>query len=1074
MFGGDERSKLIAQMVTKIPRLGADKKRYPLWKSMFEMVTAMSPMNRIVSEAHLPKMALDTDEAKKSARERIKMEVDVMQVIRAHIYVNSFHDLQTEITQLEGWSAEEAFIEMKDESKDVVRQLMNEFCTKVGDRWMMDKMAHVSVVVAYIHKRMSNLTPFGKSLTLEALMAMRKDGNERYEVFAARVKSTAQQLRDAGVTVDDLLVRAVLTNHMPAHAQAVVVAVRSDAALTINDIVERMANHFEDMSLDERRMMAEQTNESPDEKYDSTTQVLAVQSSFETSRDGGGQQVGRGRGHGHGLGGGRGGKLIGPKCYKCGKLGHKKAECRSGPKTTQDKQSAKKSGCSYCGGRHHTEDKCYKKAYEDLKKVTPSSTETHMYAISVCNANSTAPASKTGVQLDNAADEHICGDVCRFIQGSLTKLNEPLKICGVGGSSLTAQAKGNILLVLNVDGVRVETVIHNVLFVDGYVGPLILSLGKWTKTGYKYLHEGCINDRAGKLFILHNEQLMMSATQKGGSERLYVDLWDQNSNMNAPATRKVGTVCVSETCAAVSDGVFVQGSSSHSPKANGKDVGEASGISKLPTPAAPRTSCCRAVSACVKKDGHREQGVVFGNSLNKLVDAFKTLEPEIQQAKQEALLKIVHKKLGHACKEACVETLRSSGICLYDKKVGDTLRECQECVVGKFKNVGHHGRRDASDVGVGEEWSFDTFGPMQKHSLGGAQYFGVLACRRSRYVFIVFAKKKDDIADRILEKLKLIKNYYNKSVRILRSDNAGEYRVLSEYCKEQGIREVKTVAGESEQNGQAERLIGVITAQARTIRLAAGAALGFWAECCAHACWLYNRTPHFCLGWRTPLFLFTGETYVLDKLAPFGCAVYFSTKDCNKMGAQAELGIFLGYDPLRDGMRVWSVQQRKALSVWSVKVYESEFPWRTKRHDVCDEYDVSDVFSSSQSASMRNGVSLPQVSLERMRAEVRNDQGVPAAVVPHEAPAPARPLESSAEPSAAVPHLSARPHFQLLSLSLLRPLWTMIFPRYLRMRMRKRGRRKGEQAQGILLKLRREQAKGILLKFQSLPHLVIP
>ena len=959
--------KLISQMLSKIPALEDEKTKYPAWKDKIDYITSIKPLDRMSVCSSLPKMPLGTDEQKKTALEKVKSYVTWMQVMRAQIFMSCSEDVQLELKSLDGWTAAEAFIEMKDQNEENLKSLYDEFCFMLDGKLMMDKKAHVSVVLKHIDNRMTSSTPFGLQLSLEAFLQVSKSAHEKYATFAARVKADARHLRERKVLLDDMMIKSVLQSKLPDHAQSIVTDNRHHPELSVDAVIERLTAHYVDMELDEERQRKAASTVAQEKKEESTTQVLAIQGSFGAARDGGGQHGGRGRGRGRGHGrGGHGGRPKGPRCFKCGKFGHKQDVCRSTQKPSEDKPTGKSEYCSYCHS-HHPPDRCYKKAFDDMKKL--KLTETHVMSINVRSANSVAPANKSGVQVDNAADEHICGDLHRFKEGSLVQLKEPLKIGGVGGSSLVANAKGDILLPLCVNEKRVNTLVQNVLFVEKYDGPLILSLGQWTKKGFSYFHEGCRNGGAGKLHVLCENELMLSATQTGESERLYVDMCEQESTNNIPETPKVGAARVVESCAPVSDGVCVNSSSFHSAEASKKSTIEVSPTTPLPAPVACSRDDQHADSARVESAQPSERGVQCGDAIRQLVKAYAKLSPELQLGKQEELLQIVHRKLGHACKEVCVETLRSCGVQINNKKVGDSLRDCHSCIVGKFKREGHHGARDMSDIAVGEEWSCDTFGPTQTQSLGGSQYFAVLVCRRSRFAFVVFGRKRDEVASKLVETLKLIKNFYKKDVRVLRSDNAGEFRVLSEYCKENGIKETKTVAGESQQNGQAERYIGVLTAMGRTLRLAAGASLGFWAECINHAVWLHNRIPHFCCGWRTPLFLFTGETCMLDRLAPFGCAVYAPLKDASKMGAQAERAVFLGYDAQRDGVRVWSPQLRKAVTVWGARFQESVFPWQEKKKQnvECDEFDLSYLNSASKpsdsSLSKPLGVSCPQILL---------------------------------------------------------------------------------------------------------------
>lgn len=60
-------------------------------------------------------------------------------------------------------------------------------------------------------------------------------------------------------------------------------------------------------------------------------------------------------------------------CFKCGKPGHKQADCRSKPKS--DKQTSATKSCAQCGRRNHTEEQCWIK-HPELRKQKNGKTST--------------------------------------------------------------------------------------------------------------------------------------------------------------------------------------------------------------------------------------------------------------------------------------------------------------------------------------------------------------------------------------------------------------------------------------------------------------------------------------------------------------------------------------------------------------------------------------------------------------------------------------------------------------------------------------------------------------------------
>ena len=76
----------------------------------------------------------------------------------------------------------------------------------------------------------------------------------------------------------------------------------------------------------------------------------------------------------------------------------------------------------------------------------------------------------------------------------------------------------------------------------------------------------------------------------------------------------------------------------------------------------------------------------------------------------------------------------------------------------------------------------------------------------SRKTRIYFLKKKDEVFERFKEFKALVENLSEKKMKILRSDNGGEFtsNEFNEYCKEAGIKRELTIPYSPQQNDVAE------------------------------------------------------------------------------------------------------------------------------------------------------------------------------------------------------------------------------------------------------------------------------
>ena len=64
---------------------------------------------------------------------------------------------------------------------------------------------------------------------------------------------------------------------------------------------------------------------------------------------------------------------------------------------------------------------------------------------------------------------------------------------------------------------------------------------------------------------------------------------------------------------------------------------------------------------------------------------------------------------------------------------------------------------------------------MPRKSMNGSRYLLILIDDFSRYTWVFFLKKKSEVCEKFSDLKALIENAYGLKIKILRSDNDGEY-----------------------------------------------------------------------------------------------------------------------------------------------------------------------------------------------------------------------------------------------------------------------------------------------------------
>jgi hypothetical protein len=134
-----------------------------------------------------------------------------------------------------------------------------------------------------------------------------------------------------------------------------------------------------------------------------------------------------------------------------------------------------------------------------------------------------AMATQFRVQLDSAADVHICG-IRALYTGGMTELSAPLIITGVNKEKhLTAHQSGTILLKVMVNGSTISQPFTNVMYVPEYDG-VIISLGVLSQKGCDVRIEGCRDGERGRTCVYMNDELRLVGIQDANSPRTYLSL----------------------------------------------------------------------------------------------------------------------------------------------------------------------------------------------------------------------------------------------------------------------------------------------------------------------------------------------------------------------------------------------------------------------------------------------------------------------------------------------------------------------------------------------------------------------
>lgn len=263
----------------------------------------------------------------------------------------------------------------------------------------------------------------------------------------------------------------------------------------------------------------------------------------------------------------------------------------------------------------------------------------------------------------------------------------------------------------------------------------------------------------------------------------------------------------------------------------------------------------------------------------------------------------------------------------FDYNSLQAINFCEPCLEGKqhrrkFPTGG--GRRSDEPLGLVHS---DLCGKMNAKSLSGGEYFLTFIDDKTHYVWFYILKHKDEVFPRFLEWKALVERSMNQKLKVLRTDNGGEYvsAEFQSYLKKEGVRHELTVPKTPEQNGVAERMNRTLVESVRAMLADARLPHRFWAEALSTAVYLRNRSPTKAVKGMTPFEAWTGEKPNVEHLRVFGCAAYahVAKDERKKLDRKSRKCVLLGYGTETKGYRLYDLERAKVFYSRDVVFNES-------------------------------------------------------------------------------------------------------------------------------------------------------
>ncbi|CAI5996946.1 unnamed protein product [Closterium sp. NIES-65] len=263
---------------------------------------------------------------------------------------------------------------------------------------------------------------------------------------------------------------------------------------------------------------------------------------------------------------------------------------------------------------------------------------------------------------------------------------------------------------------------------------------------------------------------------------------------------------------------------------------------------------------------------------------------------------------------------------------------CVPCVEGRQRAAPHSSEFPPIEAPL-QTLHMDVWGPARVRGQGHERYFLLVVDDYSRYTSVFPLRSKGDVTQVLIDWIRAARLQLRESFGsdfCVHSGRGEEFSsaLLGAFCQAQGIRQTFTLPASPQQNGIAERRIGMVMDVARTSMIHAAAPHFLWPFAVRYAAHQINLQPQVSLPETSPTLRWTGKVGDASAFRVWESRVFVRDLSADKLSPRAVPCVFLGFPPDAPGWQIYHPTSRRVLSSQDVTFDESLpnyrlFPYRT-------------------------------------------------------------------------------------------------------------------------------------------------
>ncbi|CAI7748007.1 unnamed protein product, partial [Closterium sp. NIES-53] len=264
---------------------------------------------------------------------------------------------------------------------------------------------------------------------------------------------------------------------------------------------------------------------------------------------------------------------------------------------------------------------------------------------------------------------------------------------------------------------------------------------------------------------------------------------------------------------------------------------------------------------------------------------------------------------------------------------------CLLCVEGRQRAAPHSSKFPPTTAPL-QNLHMDNWGPASVGGTDQERYFLLVVDDYTHYTTVFPLRCKADVSGVLIPWIRAthrqLRERFSRDFLVLRlhSDLGGEFSsdLLAEFCQDEGIVQSFTLPASPQQNGIAERRIGLIMEVARTSMIYAAAPHFLWPFAVRYIAHQLNLWPHVSEQETSPTLRWTGKVGDASVFRVWGALSLVHDAKASKLSSRTLCCVFLGFPTDAPLWQFYHPRERRVFSSQDVTFDESVCFYRLHPH----------------------------------------------------------------------------------------------------------------------------------------------